>query len=421
MKGIIRTVIVVGFVLLGTLAPLFAEVSDYERVERFKAEYNDIIKAIHTTGDQSEITLIAERIKRLSDEYEDFRAFLNDALYPQKYDDYIGELRRSLSRATQRVALTSEKVQLSNRLTQNRQENIRLSLTASKLAEENRTLKALINKLRLTREKDKETIDKLNTMVAELIEKVAEQEKLVAELKDKIEVRDRAVVGMTGELMNRFDKKITDKGKDKNIQLTVEKNEIFDIILSTIKENSDFVKSGFLQPDDLIFAKEEHDKLSDIWERFKPEFEAMHGKNTESAASMRKIQATLDDWANQIDSSPWKTLHALFTDNGFELANFQNGSEFKNAVVTFVDQEIQQNKRKRYGLFVETLWAEEIAPQWLPYLIDTQRLTPNETAEIEAKFREWAGLRDYLMWGIIGGVVVCMLVIGAVMARRRKS
>ena len=135
---------------------------------------------------------------------------------------------------------------------------------------------------------------------------------------------------------------------------------------------------------------------------------------------MQRIQAALDDWASQIDSSPWTTLHTVFTDNGFELNSFQDGLEFKNAVLIFVDQEIQQNKKTRYTLFVGTMWAEEIESQWLPYLIDTQRLTTDETAEINAKFREWSGLNNYLMWVIIGGVVLCVLVIGAVIVRRRK-
>ena len=304
MKVVIRIMMVVGFVSLGILSPLFAEVSDYGRVEQFKAEYNELLKAIHSTSDQSEIGMITERIGRLNEEYVDFRHFLDDALYPENYGDYINELRLTLDRATRQVALIGEKVQLSGRLTQKMEENKILSVTASKLAEDNRKMKTMINKLRLTREKDKKTIDKLYTMVAALNEKIAEQEKLVAELKDKIEARDQAVVVMVSELMARFDKKITDDGQGEDIILTVEKNKVFDIILSTIKENADFITSTFLKPDDLIFTQQEHENLSDIWKRFKPQFKAMYGQDAESEASMQRIQAALDDWASQIDSSP---------------------------------------------------------------------------------------------------------------------
>ena len=241
MKVVIRIMMVVGFVSLGILSPLFAEGSDYERVEQFKAEYNEILQAIHSTSDQSEIGMITERIDRLNEEYLDFRPFLDDALYPENYGDYINELQLTLDRATRQVALIREKVQLSGRLTQKMEENKILSVTASKLAEDNRKMKTMINKLRLTREKDKKTIDKLYTMVAALNEKIAEQEKLVAELKDKIEARDQAVVVMVSELMARFDKKITDDGQGEDIILTVEKNKVFDIILSTIKENAAFI------------------------------------------------------------------------------------------------------------------------------------------------------------------------------------
>ena len=164
----------------------------------------------------------------------------------------------------------------------------------------------------------------------------------------------------------------------------------------------------------------EQEKLSNIWERFKPKLESMYGQDSVSVASMQNIQAALYDWANQIDTSPWKNLHTVFTDNGFELNSFQNGLEFKNAVLKFVDQEIQQNKKKRYNLFVENMWAEEIEPQWLPYLIDTHRLTTDDTDEINSKITEWSSLSNHLIWFIIGGVVICVFVIGSVIIRRRK-
>ncbi len=162
-----------GAVILGAVCALMLmpgytmaqQESDYAIVKSFRSKVSDIRTAIRQAQTVQECGQISADIDELVNDFAADTVLLNKALYPQKYDDQIGELRTQLLTAQNRLGIIdSQMTQIAGLETQVRS----LSGTIDSLTAEDDKMMASLDVMSKALILNAGTIDSLRRIVMRL-------------------------------------------------------------------------------------------------------------------------------------------------------------------------------------------------------------------------------------------------------------
>ena len=92
-KFIKKTFSATAALLFVTTATVFAQQSDYQIQQNFRAEYNTLLERVQNAATPGELEELASDIDALEASYSEFSSIIDAALYPETMNDRISSLR----------------------------------------------------------------------------------------------------------------------------------------------------------------------------------------------------------------------------------------------------------------------------------------------------------------------------------------
>ena len=357
------------FVLLLGITSLFPQ-SDKEIVDNFKKEYSEIEQQIKDATSLQELQTVAERITAFKQNNIDHKELLDKSLYPDKFDESILKLNNAYV-LRQGDFATIDVLQ---------SEVGELKQQVEFLNERNNELIAQVRTLESQKQKDAKTIKKL--------------ENLIAELRTSIRERDELVLSMIDSLMPptvREKEFLT--SKDKGIVMSEEERQnVLNNVKTTIRDNIRFMQVTSLKPDDLNSIREQQEDFANKWQKVGVRLVEVYAEDDKKTEELQEIEELFDNWYSAMEKEAWSSISEEFSINGIELRSFNNGKEFTNSVLLFIDDELknlgvksEEESYRVYANFADSTWFATIQPVWMNYLIENKMLSDESKNKMESK------------------------------------
>jgi len=386
-------IVLVALALLLVFSSAYPQ-SDREIVDNFKKEYSEIEKQIKNATTLAELNKVVEKITSLKQNYIKHKELLDKSLYPDKYDKSILNLNsayilRQGDFATIDV-LQSEVGELKQQV--------------EFLNQRNNELIAQVRKLEGQTQKDAKTIKKL--------------ENLVAELRSSIKERDELVLNMIDSLMPptmREKDILTDK--DKTLVMSEEeKQNVLNNVKTTITDNIRFMQITSLKPDDLNSIREQQNDFANKWQKVGIRLIEVYADDDQKTEELQQIEELFDNWYEAVEMEAWVSISEEFALNGIDLRFFNNGKEFTNSVLMFIDDELknlgvksEEESKRVYANFADSTWFATLQPVWMNYLIENKMLTEENKNKMESKIAEWKNALYPSNWWIY--LIIALVII----------
>ena len=376
---------------------LVAQQSDYQVVENFKEEYSKLSKGIKGSNNKQYLeSSTKDEINSLKMKYDSYKDLIDESIYPENFISYFKNLEEiRINRIDQ--------VLISNDLEVTKNENFilneklgKLTSDYDKISNHNSLLSKQINFLQKQSKKDKETISRINS--------------LIADLKENVKKRDNLVINMLDSLFGDFEKSNLSEIDRDNFLNRVENNNFFGTVVYTINENIKFLKSSFHSAEDISFAVREFDKFTKLWNQISPNLLSTYYESDKSTKIIEVVNVKFSEWSNTLESVTWSSLNDRLLSSYIEVNTFKDGTEFKNSIVDYIDNEISINSGSEpFVQFVDSTWNTDISNNWIPILLENKYITKLEVQEIENRLIEWEN--SSTNWILIISLVIFALII----------
>jgi len=404
---------IIGALMLVPIAAMAQEKSDYEIVQSFKTKYSAIQDAIKQAQTVQQCAEISADIDQLEKDFSSDTALLNKALYPNKYDDQISEIRVQLRLNQDKLGIIESSVA---RIAQLEQQVRELSGKVDSLSSANDKLMASLDVMTKAVEKNTKAIDSLNH--------------LVSMLRQSIRARDEAIFAMADTLFMQYDKNIPGLPDQEKKMLIgkVEQHNVVANIMSAAKANLKFLESTQLSGKDLAGMIKEQRQFSSYWSGLGQKLANVYVSSKERTKQISAIDSVVADWGRKADSSLWESLNAEFASKKISVQPFHNSREFVANLSGYFDDQINDSqsasaeKESRLNHFVNDEWNPSINSQWLPTLVDAGIISKDQQNQLQTKLAAWESATKpshMLLYAIIFLVVLLGVII--VIIRRRKK
>lgn len=370
MKPTISTLAALLMIVVGSSA--FAQESDYQIQQDFRAEYNEIAQDIDSAVSSDDVSQISDDIDQLEADYSGYQELLNAALYPDTFQDQISDLRDRLSGTGNNIDVVEE---LNERIAQLQAEMEDLRNQVTQMDEE-----AVALRQRIERSSSNER--RLSA--------------LVTQYRENIESRDAFVTEFLEDLLNQYesmDAQTQSDIADASENMDDNPLEIVQTILSEYINQAD--QESNLEAPDYIRMRAQHAYFAEVWDDIGERMANTYASETPVEAR-QEITDLLSTWESSINNKLWNSLSTAFNQNGIELPSFSNEDAFVTALNAFVDNSIEtataQNEEADLNLYqsFSDYWNSTVKADWGEYLVNGDVLTQSEIAEIDIKLGDWA-------------------------------
>jgi ectoine hydroxylase-related dioxygenase (phytanoyl-CoA dioxygenase family) len=379
--------------------------SDYQTVQNFKKDVQEIEQAIKGAESTEEVESISGNIDRLSSKYAPQKKLLDNGLYPDNFEKTIQRLKST------------------NNLRQGDFTQItELKTTVTVLQGEIDTLKV----------RNDELSRQFTELEGKNSKRVAELEQVIAQLRSSILKRDQLLIDMINEMLPA-DYEVGDQLSSQEKQEIVsraEKKNILSNIKKAVNDNIRFLDATRLYPADLRDVKSQYDNFTRIWNSAGSRIMELYIEKGKRADEVAEIKDAFDRWQSKINEEVWSSINDEFSSSNIHLSKFSNGNEFVSNISSYISEEImnaeakgEDKAKKEYENFDST-WSKKIKPSWMSFLLDNKMITQNEEDSIEVKLATWedAVYPDKFNWlYIIIAVLVIALVVVLFLKRTPKK
>jgi len=360
------------FVMLLAGSTAFAQQSDYQIQQDFRAEYNEIVQSIENVSSSEDVSGISDSIDELENNYSDHRELLNAALYPVTFNEQITNVRDLLESSGNSIDVVEG-----------------LNLRIEQLQAEMGDLRNQVTQM-----------DEEDAALRQRIERSAANERrlsgLVTQYRQNIEARDAFVTDFLEDLLNRYD--AIDAESQSEIAQASENMEVnpLTIVQAILSEyiNQAEMDSNLEIPD-FVRMRAQYVYFTEVWEDISEPMTTTYAPETPVEAQ-QEVTDLLSAWESSINDKLWNALGTVFSENGIELESFSNSDEFSIALNEYVDSAIEtavakneQANFESYQNFSE-FWNSRIKGDWGELLVSGNVITQTQIAEIDIKLGEWA-------------------------------
>ena len=360
------------FVMLLAGSTAFAQQSDYQIQQDFRAEYNEIVQSIENVSSSEDVSGISDSIDELENNYSDHRELLNAALYPVTFNEQLTNLRDLLESSGNSIDVVEG-----------------LNLRIEQLQAEMGDLRNQVIQM-----------DEEAAALRQRIERSAANERrlsgLVTQYRQNIEARDAFVTDFLEDLLNRYDG--IDAESQSEIAQASENMEVnpLTIVQAILSEyiNQAEMDSNLEIPD-FVRMRAQYAYFTEVWEDISEPMITTYAPETPVEAQ-QEVTDLLSAWESSINDKLWNALGTVFSENGIELESFSNSDEFSVALNEYVDSGIEtavakneQANFESYQNFSE-FWNSRIKGDWGELLVSGNVITQTQIAEIDIKLGDWA-------------------------------
>lgn len=369
MKSTISTL---AALLIFASGSVLAQESDYQILQDFRADYNDIVTQITNADSSEDISNIQEQIDQLEADYSGYQELLNSVLYPNTYEDRVSELNNQFS-STESYINTMEDL------------NERIAQLEGDMEEQRGQITQM---------------DEDSEALRQRMERSSSNERrlssLVAQYRENLENRDEFVSDFLENLLNRYeamDSQTQSEIAEVSGDLEDDPLSILQTILSEYINQAD--RDSDLEAPDYIRMRAQHAYFAEVWDRIGERMANTYASES-PVESRQEITDLLSAWETSVNNKLWNALSTSFNQNGIELPAFTSGEAFNNALNTFVDNAIEtsaeQNEEADQQLYegFSNYWNDTVKSQWGEYMINGEILTPQQIAAIDVKLGQWS-------------------------------
>ena len=387
------------YLLLIGLSSFTAAQSDYATVQKFKKECVEIEQQIKEANSVDEMNLILENIEQLRTNYSRHSELLDKALYPEKYDEMIGDLNILLAlREVDFKAVENLKAEVSD-----------LNNRVDTLNIKNNEMQTSLKEIQLLFDKTSRETESLNS--------------IISELKIALHKRDVLVMNMVDSLMPPVmrEKPMLSSEDEEQIMSDVEKDNILVNVKKTIRDNMKYLDLTSLQPEDLTEIREQQLEFADTWARIGPRLAEVYSEDKNRAKELYEIDSLFALWTTAIEVEAWQSIKEEFAAKGVMLDNFSDGKAFVNSINQYIESEKktievvpEEEAKHSFEQFADQTWKAEIEPKWTPFLIENGMLAENSKDVIEENIDVWRSEiypSKWWLWVIISGFLFSGLVV----------
>lgn len=394
-----KTKIFIYYFVFFVITSLTYSQSDYETLQRFKRDYQNIETSIKNASSLDECNLIDENIKKLESDFAPNKEFLDKALYPENYQSSFDKIENSFE---------SRKQDFSQITTL----TAKVGSLQSEVVELNQKNEDLINQiavLQFRTDKNQASIAKLNS--------------LVSQLRTNINKRDLLIRDLVDNILSDFIKQSANLGQkeSQSIISKVNKENLFYNIERTIDDNIQFLKVTGLTADDYSKIILQYQGFNKVWNQIGQRLSNVYLTENQKKSEILQIDSLFIGWNTEINSEIWKNIQNEFSNKNIKLAEFHDANSFITGCVSFIDNEIKNlgikdksASEKVFHTFMDSVYYKTVANKWIPLLIDNHMLTENQKNVLEAKLDEWQ--KDFVpsipFWPfLIGGIILFILIV----------
>lgn len=370
-KFIKTTFSAVAALLFVTSATVFAQQSDYQIQQDFRAEYNSLSEQIKNAATPEELNEISSEIDAFEEQYSEFSSIINAAIYPETMNDRISSLRNSYSTNFDNLRALEESDERIREL-MNQIDDFRNQLAS--MDEEVADLK--------------EQIDRANA-------NERQQAALIRQYRQNIEQRDEFVSDFLQDLLQRYQN--MDAATQSDIASAAEQMDsnpvdVLKNILSEYTQSTD-QDSGLSAPD-YVRMRAQHVYFLNVWNSIGESLSNTFSPDNPVEAR-QEITDMLSAWQASIDNKLWNALSTEFNQNGIELSPFSSPESFNTSLNSYVDNAMtlseESGSEENYEVYrnFSNYWNNTVKGQWGELLINGNILSAENMAAIDIKLNTW--------------------------------
>ncbi|MGB2868680.1 MAG: hypothetical protein WBD36_09525 [Bacteroidota bacterium] len=390
------------------------EKSDYATVQRFESRAKKVAQMTNEAQTVQECAEVAATINELEKDFQADRELLDKSLYPDKFDDRILKARVQLRIIQEKIGVIESQVQ---RITALETQVRELSSQVEKLSGENQQLLGDLKSVRSGVMAGSAMIDSL--------------QKVIGKLQENIRQRDEMIFALVDSMFLQYDKDVSALKETEKSHLTgkVERSNVLTNVKRAIQDNLTFVESTQLTGSDLSKMVKEQQKFSAQWKGIGPKLAAIYISKKDRKKDLDQIDMMLQTWSAKVDTAFWRAANALFKDNNVPVKPFENGGQFVDHLLGYMNEEISNPKKesdetrfKRFTEFEEKIWKNEVGNVWIPMMAEQGKVTEQQKKDLSAKLEEWrssASPPSFALYAAIFILIVALL--AALFVRMRRS
>lgn len=361
----------VAALLFVTSATVFAQQSDYQIQQDFRAEYNTLSEQVENASTPMELDEISSDIDAFEAKYSEYSSIIDAALYPETMNDRISSLRSSYSTNF---------------------DNLRA------LEESDDRIRELMNQV----DDFRNQLASMDEEVADLKEQIdrasaneRQQAALIRQYRQNIEQRDEFVSDFLQDLLQRYQN--MDAATQSDIASAAEQMDsnpvdVLKNILSEYTQSAD-QDSGLSAPD-FVRMRAQHGYFLNVWSSIGESLSNTFSPDNPVEAR-QEVTDMLSAWQASIDNKLWNALSTEFNQNGIELSSFTSPESFNTSLNSYVDEAMtlseESGSEENYEVYrnFSNYWNNTVKGQWGELLINGNILSAEDMAAIDMKLNTW--------------------------------
>jgi hypothetical protein len=368
MKTTFSTIIALLFVASATV---YAQQSDYQIQQDFRASHSELVDRIDNATTSGELSEISSDIDALEADYSEYSSIINAALYPDTFSGKVRDLRNRYNSAYGHVSALADA-------------NERIS-----------ELMAQVDDFRNRLAEMDEEIADLKQQIDRSSANERRQAALIRQYRQNIEQRDAFVSEVLEQLMKRYQE--VDSATQAEIADALERlsDNPIELLKTIIAEYTSMAdQDSGLEAPDYVRMRAQHGYFSDVWSRIGERLSNTFAPDNPVEAR-QEVSDMLAAWLSSIDNKLWNALTTAFNQNGIELPAFTSASTFNTALNTYVDNAIEvsqeSNSEEDYQTFrnFSNYWNNTVKAQWGELMVNGGILSTSQIAAIDVKLNTW--------------------------------
>ena len=349
----------------------FAQQSDYQIQQNFQAEYNELLERIDQASTTEGLEEIEQAINDLEEEYAEHEDLIDASTYPDTFRGAFSTLRENHASAVDRVSTIEE-----------------LNEQIRQLEDEMEGVRSRLDQLNQERAS-------LQEQIQEASENEARQAALIRQYRENIEERNLFVSNFLGELLSKYQSMDSDRQQEiAEAAGRLEENPV-DVIQNVINEYINMMQQATaLETPDYVSMKAQHGYFVEVWSSIGEQLVNTFSPEN-PGQTQQEVDQLLSTWESAINENLWESIRNSFSENGIELSQFNSSEEFYNALISYLDNAIENSiERNSEDDFEEyrdfnSFWTNTMIGEWGEMLIEGDILTQEQISSVEMKLDNW--------------------------------
>ncbi len=391
--------------LFGTV---FAQ-SDYEYVRQFKSEAQKLKNAVAQAETYKEIGTLRAKIDKFRKKYYPRKDFLNEAIYPEKFETILTELDNSLERRKSEIA----KLDKANAKIKE------LSAYLEKLSTGYMNATAEIELLKEKIKNNESNRELYDRKIAYLKKNIAERDSLLRNvLSSFLKVEERTAENNSGSDISK-----------KELKINVGDENFLEHLKTLLNDNIKF----------LAYAKPDEKEIFSIYDEQKNLTENLNKLNADALSKItgnENVNFELDEvknlnevWGKSIERKISQLVAQDFSQFNIDLPDSVEIAALYDAIVDYAEKESvkagnRYEREHKFKTFSESAWNGIFKRKWAKELLQRGLITVDQISAVDLLIENWEKRLEksppYLLYILVTVIVMFITIYIGATAKKSK-